>query len=239
MEAGGLKSNPARGLKVVGGPSRERLFLDANEVMLLATEAESIVTGAGTDVFLLAYGGLRWGEAVALRRGRCHLLRSRIFIREAVTEVGGELHFGSTKTHQDRVLVLPGFLCELLPRQLASREDKGPEALVFVDSLGGPLRNSNWRHRVWKPACEAAGVPAGLRIHALRHTAASLLVSSGANVKAVQRHLGHATASMTLDRYAHLFTDDLEALAERLDRVFATASPARPDGPPAILKLGA
>lgn len=91
---------------------------------------------------------------------------------------------------------------------------------MFTDSVGGPLRNSNWRHRVWKPACEAAGMPGGLRIHDLRHTAASLMVSTGANVKAVQRQLGHAKASMTLDRYSHLFTDDLEAMAERLEAVF-------------------
>ncbi len=56
------------------------------------------------------------------------------------------------------------------------------------------------RGRVWKPACEASGMPEGLRIHDLRHTAASLAVSAGANVKAVQRMLGHAKASMTLDR---------------------------------------
>ncbi len=63
-------------------------------------------------------------------------------------------------------------------------------------------------------------MPEGLRIHDLRHTAASLAVSAGANVKAVQRMLGHAKASMTLDRYSHLFTDDLEAVAERLEAVF-------------------
>ncbi|WP_232065549.1 tyrosine-type recombinase/integrase [Mycobacterium shinjukuense] len=53
--------------------------------------------------------------------------------------------------------------------------------------------------------------------HALRHTAASLAISSGANVKVVQRMLGHASAAMTLDVYADLFDDDLTAVAERLD----------------------
>ena len=59
-----------------------------------------------------------------------------------------------------------------------------------------------------------------IRPHDLRHTAASLLVSAGANVKAVQRHLGHATATQTLDRYTHLFPEDLEAVAERLEGVW-------------------
>ena len=52
--------------------------------------------------------------------------------------------------------------------------------------------------------------------HDLRHTAASLAISAGANVKAVQRMLGHASAAMTLDTYADLFPDDLDAVAESL-----------------------
>ena len=58
----------------------------------------------------------------------------------------------------------------------------------------------------------------------MRHTAASLAVSAGANVKAVQRMLRHAKASMTLDTYADLFDDDLDAVADRLDEVTARAS---------------
>jgi integrase len=59
--------------------------------------------------------------------------------------------------------------------------------------------------------------------HDLRHTAASLAVSAGANVKAVQRMLGHASAAMTLDVYADLFDDDLDAVARALND-HATAS---------------
>ena len=57
--------------------------------------------------------------------------------------------------------------------------------------------------------------------HDLRHTAASLAVAAGANVKAVQRMLGHASAAMTLDVYAGLFGDDLDAVATRLDEAVA------------------
>ena len=59
--------------------------------------------------------------------------------------------------------------------------------------------------------------------HDLRHTAASLAVSAGANVKAVQRMLGHASAAMTLDLYADLFDDDLEAVAIALDKARSAA----------------
>jgi integrase len=72
----------------------------------------------------------------------------------------------------------------------------------------------------------AAGVT-GFTPHELRHTAASLAVSAGANVKTVQRMLGHASAATTLDLYADLFDDDLEAAAERLDILREAARVAR------------
>lgn len=66
----------------------------------------------------------------------------------------------------------------------------------------------------------------GLTPHELRHTAASLAIASGATVKSVRRMLGHASAAMTLDVYAGLFDDDLDAVAERLDA--AHVPPVRP-----------
>jgi integrase len=59
-------------------------------------------------------------------------------------------------------------------------------------------------------------------IHDLRHTAASMAISAGANVKAVQRMLGHASAAMTLDTCADLFDDDLDSVSDRLDQVRST-----------------
>src|SRR5687767_7102262 len=67
-------------------------------------------------------------------------------------------------------------------------------------------------------ACKAAGL-VDVSPHDLRHTAASLAVAAGANVKVVQQMLGHASAAMTLDVYAGLFRDDLDAVADALDRV--------------------
>ena len=60
-------------------------------------------------------------------------------------------------------------------------------------------------------------MPAGLTYHDLRHTAASLMVRSGANVKAIQNQLGHASAAMTLDVYADLFDDDLDEVGAAMD----------------------
>ena len=56
-----------------------------------------------------------------------------------------------------------------------------------------------------------------MTLHDLRHTAASLAISARANVKAIQRMLGHASAAMTLDTYADLFDDDLDSVADALD----------------------
>lgn len=77
-----------------------------------------------------------------------------------------------------------------------------------------------------------AGLPR-MTVHDLRHTAASLAIASGANVKAVQRMLGHASAAMTLDVYADLFDDDVDAVSAALDQVRTTAivSKPRPEAP--------
>jgi integrase len=63
-------------------------------------------------------------------------------------------------------------------------------------------------------------MPEGLLVHDLRDTAASLAISAGASIKAVQRMLGHASAAMTLDTYGSLFEEDLEVLADRLEEKY-------------------
>jgi integrase len=82
-------------------------------------------------------------------------------------------------------------------------------------------------------------LPEALRLYDLRHTAASLMIRQGASIKAVQRQLGHATASITLDTYGHLFPDELEALAGRLEdaRAEALATLARTQCGPAVVPL--
>ncbi|WP_410720419.1 tyrosine-type recombinase/integrase, partial [Brevibacillus sp. SIMBA_076] len=86
---------------------------------------------------------------------------------------------------------------------------------MFSDRFCGFLRRpsaSNNKRSWFLTALAGAGLER-LTPHDLRHTAASLAVSSGANVKAVQRMLGHKSAAMTLDTYADLFDDDLDAVA--------------------------
>jgi integrase len=95
-------------------------------------------------------------------------------------------------------------------------QDKSRTNLLFTAPQGGAWRNPNFRRRRFDPAGEAAGLPP-MRIHDLEHTAASLAVQAGVNVKAVQRMLAHGLAAMTLDVYADLFDTDPEDVATRLD----------------------
>ena len=118
---------------------------------------------------------------------------------------------GGTKTHQRRSVPLAASLVEPLARRC---EGKGPGDLLFTAPRGGPLRLRAFRVRF---DAAARALDLDVTPHDLRHTAASLAVAAGGNVKAVQRMLGHASAAMTLDVYAGLFEDDLDALADRLD----------------------
>jgi len=96
------------------------------------------------------------------------------------------------------------------------------DELVFPNSLGTPMRSQVFQRAALTKGAAAIGVP-GLHPHELRHTAASLAIASGADVKVVQQMLGQKSATMTLDLYGHLFGDRLDEVADRLDAA-ATAA---------------
>lgn len=212
-----LVRNPAAAVKLPRLPRAERRYLTHQQVAALADAAGS----SSTLVLLLAYCGLRWGEAAALRvRDVDPDVRGRIRVRASITEISGELVEGTPKSHQARAVPIPRFLRAPLAEQLAG---KGADEHVFTAPQGGPLRLSNWRRRVFDPAAREIGIE-GLTPHELRHTAASLAIASGATIKAVQSMLGHASATLTLDRYGHLFADELDAVADRMDAARSAAA---------------
>lgn len=224
-EDGLIGRNPAAGVKVPSDEEREMLFLTVEQVRTLALEVEKYQRGAGTLITFLAWSGLRWGEVVALRRSSLNMLRRRVVVNRSATEISGSLTYGTTKNHRSRTIVIPDSVSELLAAHLMPGEFDDP---VFVAPQGGPLRSANFRTRVWLPAVktitETYPELTGLRVHDLRHTAASLAISAGGNIKAIQRMLGHKHASLTLDRYGHLYEEDLEELAARLDKKFRGAA---------------
>ena len=95
---------------------------------------------------------------------------------------------------------------------------------LFPNRFGGPLHAPSWRRRVFAPRAAAAGL-AGLHPHDLRHTAASLAIDAGANVKVVQRMLGHRSATLTLDLYGHLLESSIDDVAQRMSESLRTARP--------------
>ena len=201
------------------------MFLTSAQLRDLARFADMIRPGEGSLVTLLGFTGLRWGEVVALRCRSIDMVNSQIHVKEAATEIGGRLVFSTPKTHRQRMVVVPKSVMLLLESRLFG---KSPDDLVFTAPKGGPLRSSNYRKKVWLPSVRGLAEThehlVGLRIHDLRHTAASLAISCEANIKAIQRMLGHRHASMTLDRYGHLYTEDLVVLAERLDLAYQDAA---------------
>lgn len=226
-----IPRNPCYGVKLPKRPHPDRGYLDDAQVAALAgaVERDSEV------VRFLAYTGLRFGEMAALRVQDFDMLRRRVNVSRSVTEVSGRLVWSTPKTWERRSVPFPAELADELAARMVG---KGRDDLVFTDTRGGPLRNNNWRERIFEPAvakCQAAATAQRARElaatgetvtpdfptitpHDLRHTAASLAIrGADANVKAVQRMLGHAKASMTLDVYADLFEDDLDAVAERMN----------------------
>ena len=220
VAGGPAARKPAQDLRRPRIVEREMTFLSAAELGALASE---IADPYGVLVRFLGWTGLRIGEAAALRVGRLDLLARRVEVVEAATEVNGRVAWGPTKTGERRIVPLPHFLAEQLRAYLADRPH-GPDALVFGMPQGGPLRASKWGERYFRPAVAAAGLPEDLRVHDLRHIAASLAIRANASVKIVQAMLGHRSATQTLDRYGDLYPSDLDALAERLDQAHAAAT---------------
>ncbi len=217
-----IPRNPCEGVKLPKRQHADRGYLSHTQVAALAD-----AVGRHPEVVrFLSYTGLRWGEMAALRVCDFDMLRRRVNVSRSVTESGG-LVWSTPKTHERRSVPFPAALAAELAALMVG---KGRDELVFTDMRGGVLRNSNWRARVFAPAvatCQQADESfPSISPHDLRHTAASLAVSAGANVKALQRMLGHAKASMTLDVYADLFDDDLDEVAASLDAAIGKASKA-------------
>jgi integrase len=211
-----IPSNPASGVRLPRVEQSNKRFLTVEQVVQLAEACGP----HRLMVTFLAYTGLRWGEMAALRVNRLDFPRRRVNVVTAASEINGKIVVGTPKNHQHRAVPLPRFLAADLAEHVAHLS---PDDLVFSAPKGGYLRNTNFRRRIFNAATESVGL-AGFTPHELRHTAASLAVAAGANVKAIQRMLGHASAAMTLDIYAGLFAEDLDVLADQLDQMHRSAS---------------
>lgn len=200
----------ARGaLLPTGRPSSAKRFLSHAEVLKLADQAGDY----RLMLLVMAYTGVRFGEATALQARDVDLLRGRLLVQRAYTDIRGRLELSTPKSGKSREVPLPPPLREPLAQLLGTLSD--PEALLFTAERGGPVRYSRFRKNVFDPAVEASGL-SGLTPHGLRHTYAALAVQAGANPKVLQEAMGHSDIRLTLDTYGGLFGDDLDSLADKL-----------------------
>lgn len=204
--------NPAAGVPLPRPVPQDHLYLTHAQVDRIAEAAEEY----RLLVLLLAYTGLRWGEVSAVTVGAVDTAARRLSVRQAYKKTRDGLILGMPKTHERRKVPI---LRSLAGELETVTKDRDAGELLFTAPGGGPLYGDNFRTRVFNPAVKTAGL-AGLGVtpHKLRHTAASLSIASGADVKVVQTMLGHKSAAMTLDTYGHLFPDRLDEVADRLDR---------------------
>ena len=190
VKDGRLSRNPASGVQLPRAIRSDPRFLTAVEVARLVEAAHP----NGLSVAILAFCGLRLGELAALRVRRVNLLRRRLVVAEVSPKWPA-----AQSGHYPRPTA-PGRCRSCRHWRWGSRRcarEWGPRIYSSPLPRGGALRLGNWRRRVFDPACRAARL-VDVTPHDLRHTAASLAIASGANVKAVQQMLGHASAAMTL-----------------------------------------
>ena len=240
VRLGMVRVNPCTSVDLPRSPREEMLFLDADQVRAVA---EGIDKWYRVLVYTAAYTGLRAGELLALRRQDVDLLRGVVHVRRSLRDVEGRLEWGDLKTdHSRRTISLPKFLVAMLTEHLAQAlpGGNGPDALVFPSKTGKPIRHNLMYRRHFKTTVAGwtdkkgthhPGVLPerlhGLRWHDLRHTACSLSVAAGANVKQVSARLGHSSVMITLDRYTHLFESGEQSVADALDAIYS-AAPSEP-----------
>lgn len=132
-------------------------------------------------VEVLAYSGLRIGEALALRRESVDVMGGRLIVWESLSEANGQITFQTPKNHQQRAVTVPAFLLRRLRDHLDANVAADPRALLFVAATGEPMRHAGVMRRAWLPAVAATGL-VGVTPHDLRATHASWVIDEGGSV---------------------------------------------------------
>jgi len=222
-----LARNPADAASPPRPQRREMRVLSPEETQafLRATRASRL----HPLMYLAVATGARLGELLALRWQDVDLERGTIEIARTARFFSGRgVVFGQPKTHRSRrpVALSPQtvrVLREHRRQQLTERLRAGPAYrdgdLVFADAQGHPFYDSTVR-RAFYGIVRDAGLE-HLRIHDLRHTAATLMLRAGVNPKVVSERLGHAKVSITLDTYSHVLPDLQREAAAAMDALLA------------------
>jgi len=220
-----LARNPADGVQRPQHHSRKMRSLTLEEAGRFLDAAKGNRLEA---LFVLAVSvGLRQGELFGLRWGDIDLTAGTLQVQRTLAQIDGAFVFGEPKSETSRRKVaLPAIALAALKKHRATQAAEklvlaevwaDPE-LVFTTRIGAPLVRSPFTRRSFKPLLTKAGLP-DMRFHDLRHTAASLLLAAGENMKVIQELLGHARFATTADTYAHTLPDQNRQAAETMDRL--------------------
>lgn len=215
-----IRRNPALTAKTPEGDGtdeRHEVFPFSLEELRAVRNAQHARNSEQADITLfLGLTGLRWGELVALRVRDVYDLP---FPSLRVSRSGPDGHVIRTKTKGGGPRTVP-LVDELLPMVAMRAAGRSPGDLLFTAPEGGRISGNNWRRAVnW------AGTSQNRRIHDLRHTAATLWLYSGIDIKTVQTWLGHASMTLTVDLYGHFMgTDANRAGVARLNLALGDAT---------------
>jgi integrase len=206
-----LAANPSSRIRL---PRRQRFdahFLRPEELELLASTIDPRFRAM---VLVMAWGTLRIGEALGLRRIDLDLSSGRLRVANNLVEVAGQLHEGPPKTKGGRrTMTLPPSVVSDLRLHVARI---GASPYLFTARNGALLHSETWRSGTWRPAVAATGLEP-LRPHDLKHTGVALLAAAGVDPLEIARRAGHSSVSFTYDRYGHLFPEIDGRAAVKLD----------------------
>jgi integrase len=183
-----IKSSPCRGVRLPRMPETEPHILRREEAERLIA---AMRVPHGLIVQLLVYGGLRIGEAFALRRRHVEIDQGRVIVAESLAEIAGRHVFDTPKSHQRREITLPRFVIAALRSHLDRLSDD-PDALLFTGKTGKPLHYNAWRRWHFDPAVNAAELE-DVTPHDLRATHATWVADRHGVMAAARRLVGSAT----------------------------------------------
>ena len=219
-----IPASPCAGVKL---PTVDRPKVTVMPAETLTELAETISPRYRAAVVLGAGAGVRISEALGLTVDRVDFLRRHVVIdRQLLRSPGPRPTWGPVKDRKNRPRTIPvgDVVLDALAAHIAEY-GTGPEGLLFTSTGRGKVGHATWGD-VWRTAAAPLGIATGEGYHLLRHYYASCLIADGSSVKEVQERLGHASATMTLDIYSHLWPTDDERTRTATDRALgALAQP--------------
>jgi integrase len=209
-----LEKNPCIGLsKFHEGPLRERYLSREELPRFLKALAQENDTLSKAAILLLLFSGCRRNEILSTTWNQVRLDEGRLYLPV-------------TKNGRSRTVHLNQKASEILQELSARRDDQErtrDSQFVFPSRQGTKKKYLYDLRKPLEKACTIAGIE-NFRTHDLRHTFASLAVSSGADLYAVQRLLGHSDISMT-QRYSHLSANDLQSATQGVAALMDSLAP--------------